>query len=299
MKPSSAKHDCNVLSVRVSKQWAEAVGELLLAIAPSGFELVDSEHPSPPCDLEPGFAELRIFVPARQTDRALQNLLRGLESLRRACDGFDCFVMPARPVHPQDWEDGWKRHFKPVVVGRFYIHPGWLEPAPDIPWPVRIDPGLAFGTGLHPTTRMCLERLDAAVPVDSFLEAGCGTGILAIAAAKAGCRHVVAIDVDPEACRQARRNAALNGAGHVMIKCEDVGKTKGSYELVAANILSGVLVDNAEALTSLVLPGGALLCTGITEDEQELVEGVFTSCGLRLDLAMREGEWVLCSFVKR
>jgi ribosomal protein L11 methyltransferase len=140
-----------IIAVRVNPPAAEAVSAYLLEASPAGIETVDASHPTPPPDLPDDRIEIRAYFPPG-TEPAGQ-----VEALEKFCrragtcvPGFACDPPRTTPLSPEDWADGWKKHFKPVRVGRFFIHPGWIEPIENETHPVRIDPSLAFGTGLHP-----------------------------------------------------------------------------------------------------------------------------------------------------
>jgi len=209
-------------------------------------------------------------------------------------EGFDCDPPRTIPLEPEDWADGWKKYFKPVRVGRFFIHPGWVKPDPDESHPVRIDPSLAFGTGLHPTTQLCLKQLDGLLPAESFLDVGTGTGILALAAARCGVARVVALDNDPEACRVARENLEKNGMQDKVEVIEgEISRVPGSFALIAANILSGTLIPMAADLTTRLASKGVLLLSGLLIDEVDEVVAAYQAAGCRCTATLEDGEWSL------
>jgi ribosomal protein L11 methyltransferase len=162
---------------------------------------------------------------------------------------------------------------------------------------VRIDPGMAFGTGLHPTTRLCLAAMDERLPVRSVLDVGCGSGVLAIAAARAGAEEVVAIDNDPEAVAVARDNVHTNGADDRIRVLQAGQETTGRYPLVVANILSSTLIRLAPDLVERLEPGGQLLLSGLLASEVDEVLGVYRSTGCRLAGCASEGGWALLHLV--
>ena len=172
------------LSIRVPRSEAEALGARLLARVPAGLE-----------EVEDGEAvELAAYVPARQVEELLAEF-----------PGADI-----RPV-PEGWEDAWRSFHHPVTAGGLWLGPPW-EAAPGREHSVVIDPGRAFGTGAHPTTRLCVELLAATPqPRGSLLDVGCGSGVLAIAGARLGFAPIVAVDVDPVAVETTRANAEANG----------------------------------------------------------------------------------------
>jgi ribosomal protein L11 methyltransferase len=284
-----------IIAVRVNPPAAEAVSAYLLEASPAGIETVDASHPTPPPDLPDDRIEIRAYFPPG-TEPAGQ-----VEALEKFCrragtcvPGFACDPPRTTPLSPEDWADGWKKHFKPVRVGRFFIHPGWIEPIENETHPVRIDPSLAFGTGLHPTTQLCLKEMDRIMPVKSFLDVGTGSGILALAAARCGVPRVVALDNDPEACRVARENLDKNGMRDKVEVIEGaITQVPGSYALIAANILSGTLIPMAAALAQHLSPGGALLLSGLLIDEVDEVLAAYRAAGCRHIATLEDGEWGL------
>jgi ribosomal protein L11 methyltransferase len=187
--------------------------------------------------------------------------------------------LAAPPVHvvdglpDQDWERAWMDRFQPIHCGgALWIVPSWL-PAPD-PTAVNIvlDPGLAFGTGTHATTALCLAWLAAHPPVGlSVIDVGCGSGILAVAALKLGATQAYGTDVDPRALEVSRENAARNGVTERLQLCLPAALPALQVDLVLANILAQPLIQLATDLTALVKPGGHLILSGMLENQVEEV----------------------------
>lgn len=193
-------------------------------------------------------------------------------------------------VAEQDWVRLTQSQFDPIQISsRLWIVPSW-HAAPDADaLNIQLDPGLAFGTGSHPTTRLCLEWLERQVqPGCSVLDVGCGSGILAIAAARLGAGHIVGTDIDPQAVAAARRNAAVNG---VTVSIEDAANFRpGEYDLVVANILANPLQTLAPALCSHVRPGGRLALAGLLDEQADELIAIYAPW-LRLDVDGRRDGW--------
>ncbi|HSA20589.1 MAG TPA: 50S ribosomal protein L11 methyltransferase, partial [Myxococcota bacterium] len=233
-----------MLALRVCAEAQDAGAEALRAAGAAGVEMVDREHLAPPPDLGPDEVELRAYFPsAVSPEQARAAAGAWVERVRALFPGLGASAPRLEAVREEDWTESWRAHFHPVRLGRFFVHPGWIEADPSAPWALRIDPGLAFGTGLHPTTRLCLlglDRLLAQGRAASVLDVGCGTGILALGAARAGVPRVLAVDNDPEACRVALENLVLNGlTGRVEVRAGEIHAVEGRFAVVLANILSG------------------------------------------------------------
>jgi ribosomal protein L11 methyltransferase len=212
----------------------------------------------------------------------------------------------ARVVKEEDWAHAWKRHYKPMRIGRrVLLTPAWEKPDPlpnDLL--VRLEPGMAFGTGLHPTTRLCVAALEEWVqPGDAFLDVGTGSGVLSIVAAKLGARPVWATDIDPLAVRAAKENALRNGIalapGIFRIEQGSIpaGQT-GRFNVIAANILAEVLVGlfdgtfETVTLAEPLAPDGRLILSGILEEKSEMVLSAAARHGLKEVERRREADWV-------
>ena len=201
--------------------------------------------------------------------------------------------MTLREVADRDWLEEWKQNWQPVSVGRFIIAPPWTElPETHDQIVIRIEPGMAFGTGTHETTRLCIKAIEKYFRGNSFLDVGTGTGILAIAAAKLS-RHsrIEACDVDETAIEIARENAALNGvAEQISFRVGSVDETTVSADLVCANLTADVISRMAQTLIGLTC--GKLILSGILETQLEMVQQSFRDCGVSEFEVEQDGEWV-------
>ena len=196
-------------------------------------------------------------------------------------------------LEDKDWVREWMEHFHPMKFGnRLWICPSWCE----IPEPeavnVMLDPGLAFGTGTHPTTAMCLEFLDGADLKDRMvIDYGCGSGILAVAALKLGAGRVVGIDIDPQAVDATEDNAKRNGVeGRIEVYLPEKRPEKLEADVLVANILAGPLRDLAPDIAGLVKPGGHLALSGILETQAEEIAGIYSQWFEMDGICCRE-EW--------
>jgi len=203
-------------------------------------------------------------------------------------------VQALQPLAEQDWVRLTQSQFAPVeITPSFWIVPSWHEPPAAAAKVIRLDPGLAFGTGTHPTTRMCLRWIanhaDAAAPWARVLDYGCGSGILAIGAALHGAREIDAVDIDLAAVTATRANAQANG---VLLRTALPGAAQGHYPLVLANILATPLKLLAPLLAGHVAPGGHLVLAGILERQADELQAAYAPW-LALDVADREDGWIL------
>jgi ribosomal protein L11 methyltransferase len=199
--------------------------------------------------------------------------------------------LTARVVDDKDWLASWKAEFVPIHIGAFVVRPTWSESAGDAVELV-LDPGMAFGTGLHPTTQQCLEALST-LPLEgrSVLDVGTGSGILAIAAAKRGASPVVAVDTDTLAVDAARENAVANGVA-IPVGVGSAADVPGRFEVVIANIVSPVLQRIAPHLAARLASGGTLLVAGISAPAESATRRAFTHVRLEVFDRNERDDWV-------
>jgi ribosomal protein L11 methyltransferase len=207
--------------------------------------------------------------------------------------------LTVKRLEAQDWAESWKRHFKPLEIGKhLLVQPSWSRrrPRPNQALVV-LDPGLSFGTGQHPTTEFCLHQLVACRPSGrqaSLLDLRTGAGILAIAGVKLGYKPVVPIDNDPVAVQTARANAAVNRVtGKLRIQKRDVTRLSGSqsFDLICANLTAELLQSAASHILGQLNPGGALVLAGILDTQFEDVRKTYEQTGLKLVASERNREW--------
>jgi ribosomal protein L11 methyltransferase len=196
----------------------------------------------------------------------------------------------------RDWNESWKKKFKPIEVGEnLVVLPPWDKTETGRTTLV-IDPGMAFGTGHHETTKTCLALIERLVPSvaskERFLDVGTGTGILAIAASKLGFREVTGVDIDPLAVEAARRNCEENGLDNIEITKGDISASEGAFDMLAANILSEVLLPVAPEIAARLRSPGLALLSGMLEGQEDAVIAALEREGLSLKEKIRDGRWV-------
>ncbi|HEV8403998.1 MAG TPA: 50S ribosomal protein L11 methyltransferase [Candidatus Limnocylindrales bacterium] len=301
------------LAVDADVEAVEAVSEILGRVASGGtsvepaFELVDEGlgarlDPSRP-------ATVRAYVPARDraaADRAVAEVAQALGHLQ-AFGLRPIGELRTRIVQEADWADAWKAYFPVMRIGRrLVIRPTWRRHrrAPD-DVVLALDPGMAFGTGLHPTTRLCLATLEAvadrgALADARVLDVGCGSGILAIAALKLGAASALGVDTDPIAIEatgaNARRNALVR---RLRVREGSLPTGEPAFDVVLANLIAGLLVALAAELRDELRPGGILVASGIFVDREADVVAALERVGLSVVDRRAEGDWVALEAVRR
>ena len=294
------------LAVEADVEAVEAVSEILGRAAPGGtsvepgFDLVDEGLGARIDPTRP--AIVRAYLPARDraaADRVAAEVAEALGHLQ-AFGLRPIGELHTRLVDEADWAEAWKAHFPVLRVGhRLVIRPTWRrhrhQPDDVV---LALDPGMAFGTGLHPTTRLCLvavEDLADRGPLAGarVLDVGCGSGILAIAALKLGAATAVGLDTDPIAIEATRENARRNGlARRIRVRQGSLPSGEGAFDVVLANLIAGLLVVLAAGLHDELRPGGVLLASGIFIDREAQVRSSFEAAGLRVGGRSAEGDWV-------
>ncbi len=294
------------LAVDADVEAVDAVSEILGRAAPGGtsvepaFDLVDEGLGARVDPTRP--ATVRAYLPARDLAAAERAAARVAEALGhlQAFGLRPIGELRTRLVHEADWAEAWKAYFPVLRVGRrLVIRPTWRRHR-RVPGDVvlALDPGMAFGTGLHPTTRLCLAGLEAlsdrgAVEGSRALDVGCGSGILAIAALKLGAAAVLGVDTDPIAVEATRANARRNFVARRLHAREGSLPTEDRpFDLVLANLIAGVLVPLAPLLRDELRPGGTLLASGIFVDRESDVGAAFQAAGLAIVGRSAEGDWV-------
>lgn len=199
-------------------------------------------------------------------------------------------------VNEEDWADNWKKYYHPVhVTKRLVVKPSWEEYKPeDKEVVIEIDPGMAFGTGTHPTTVLCLQALERVVePGDSVADVGCGTGVLAIASAKMGAQSVLALDLDPLAAQIARKNIEQNGvSGRVTVRVNHLLVGIGQkFDVIVTNILAEIVVKLVKDAPLMLKPGGVLIASGFTRENEEPVRREMMGNGFKIIEISNKDDW--------
>ncbi len=298
------------VSLIVNGELAEAVAEVLARFAPEGvvterdvkFTHAEDEG-TPVRDVV-----VRAYLPA---DDKLEETRQKLEESLYYLGMIQPLPAPVfKPIADQNWMEAWKQHYQPIPTGkRLIIIPAWLESPDSTRIAIKIDPGMAFGTGTHPTTQLCLELLETLFEShsslitrhSSLIDIGCGSGILSIAALKLGAASALGVDIDEAALKASRENAAANGVSeNLSLGLGSVAEVlAGRFgvrqaSLVLANILAPVIVRLFDdGLDELVAPDGALILSGILEEQVESVVSAARSRGMKLVEKRQTGDWVV------
>ncbi|RJP50792.1 MAG: 50S ribosomal protein L11 methyltransferase [Anaerolineaceae bacterium] len=308
------------VSLTVDGDLAESVADVLARFAPNG--VMTEQGVRFVNDEDEGTATGPITV------RAYLEVNDQLEEMRQKIEESLYYLGMITPVPTptykqiadQNWMEAWKQHYKPILIGeRLLILPAWLENPDPKRTPIKIDPGMAFGTGTHPTTQLCLELMEISFEErrktkegDSFIfplsciDVGCGSGILSIAAIKLGATSVLGVDIDIESVRNSRENANVNGVGEELLLGQgSVAEIlQGNFPfksapLVVANILAPVLIRLFDAgLADLIEPDGEIILSGILDHQAENVIEAGQAKGLKRGEIRQMKDWVAISMKK-
>jgi ribosomal protein L11 methyltransferase len=313
------------LSVDVDPEAVESVSELLAQYGYNGGVVID--QPIIPGEDGPEYTydsgrpvTLRTYLQNDEQAEAVRSKLE--QALWHLGRMRTIGPLRAQPIEEQDWAEAWKRYYTIQQLGEHtVIVPSWLEyderPGDVV---IRLDPGMAFGTGLHPTTRLCLALLETYVqPGQQVLDLGSGSGILAISAALLGAAHVLALDTDPIAVEASAANARRNGVDHLIDSAEGslgqgaqlghwlmpetaggdadaapqtASAPAGGFELIVANILARILATLAHDMAAALAPGGVLISSGIIAEREDEVALAYAAAGLERVERRQEGDWV-------
>lgn len=290
------------LSIQTDAEGAEAAAALLNEFVADGAAIEETILPDPGNTLDPARAfTVRAFFPA--IERA--NLARAEEALWHLAQLRSMSTPRTRELAEEDWAEAWKKYYTILHLGQhLVIKPSWLEYTPQADdLVIELDPGMAFGTGLHPSTRMCMIALEKYLTgAPRVLDVGAGSGILSITAAKLGAREILALDTDLVAVETAQRNIAYNHAEDV-VRVEhgtlDSEKHCNQFDLTCINILAEVICDLAPALASALRSPGMLIASGILAYKADEVVEALNAVGIETIETMQEEDWVTLIGVKR
>ena len=244
----------------------------------------------------PDFLTIKTYLRFDETlDHRRANIEIGVKLVAHVCE---IEPLVERKVEEEDWESNWKEYFHPITIGKkLVICPTWRTsdcyPQRSV---VMLDPGMAFGTGHHPTTRMCLELLEEIIQgEEKVLDIGCGSGILSIAAVQLGAEFSRGIEIHKNAVDVARENCVSNNVDDkidIVLGTLDEHKFNECYDVAVANISSKVIVDLIQSLVGSIKVGGALILSGILSESFENIERAVSEVDVRIEDVKRDGDWV-------
>ena len=300
------------VSLTVDGELAEAVADVLARFAPNGVMteqgikfLNDEDHGTPA-----GPIIVRAYL---EMDEHIEETRQKLEEALFYLGMIQPIPVPVyKQIADQNWMEAWKQHYKPIPIGeRLIIVPVWLDSPEPERIPIKIDPGMAFGTGTHPTTQLSLELIEAWFRQSKnenqkskiVIDIGCGSGILSIAALKLGATTALGVDIDIESVNNSRENAEKNGIGEEFIIGQGSVKEvlEGKFPinrapLVVANILAPIIVRLlGGGLADLAKPGGVVVLSGILQEQEQTVLDAAQAKGLELNGREQMGDWVALS----
>lgn len=273
------------IAVPAHAEAVEAVSEILARV---GYNGVAVEVPLEPDGLHVVKAYLVHDRVARIRVRRVRDALGHLQAFGLGPIG----ELGVKEIQEEAWLETWRASFRPIAVGAFLVRPTWSDADPGTAIVLSLDPGMAFGTGLHPTTQACLRALSRIdVAGKRVADVGTGSAILAIACAKRAAREVVAVDIDEVALKEARENTARNRVG-IAFAAGSAADLDGQFDVILANIVAAVLQKIAPDLAAHLVPGGTLLVAGIIATEESDTQAAFEAQGLRVAARDRDGDWV-------
>jgi ribosomal protein L11 methyltransferase len=292
------------VSMTVDGELAESIADVFARFAPNGVmteqgvkynDAEDAGTPTGPITVR---AYLEVNDQLEETRQKLEESLFYLGMIR---------PLPApayKQIADQNWMEAWKQYYKPILIGeRLLILPAWMESPNPERIAIKIDPGMAFGTGTHPTTQLCLELMEKVFVErqrSNVIDVGCGSGILSIAALKLGATKVLGVDIDEESVKNSRENADTNGVGDELMlgvgSVSEILEGKFAFQsapLVVANILAPVIIRLFDAgLADLIEEHGSIILSGILFEQEQSVIEAGQAKGLQLNERRQIGDWV-------
>ena len=298
------------VSMTVDGELAESVADVFARFAPNGVmteqgvkynDAEDAGTPTGPITVR---AYLEVNDQLEETRQKLEESLFYLGMIR---------PLPAptyKQIADQNWMEAWKQYYKPILIGqRLLILPAWMESPNPERIAIKIDPGMAFGTGTHPTTQLCLELMEKVFverQMSNVIDVGCGSGILSIATLKLGATKVLGVDIDEESVKNSRENADTNGVGDELIlgvgSVNEILAAKFVFKqapLVVANILAPVIIRLFDAgLADLIEEHGAIVLSGILFEQEQSVIEAGQAKSLKMNERRQIGDWVALTMSK-
>jgi ribosomal protein L11 methyltransferase len=297
------------MEISAPAELMDALGNFLTETGAQGVfqESLEPQAPGDFLDAQGGEIIKAYFPQDVRSEKRIAQVQKYLESLSEIFAYLATPTLQTEIISDPDWGEQWKKYFKPIrVSNNIIVKPTWERYAPssrDIV--IEIDPGMAFGTGQHASTRMCIEALEDIIMKDrsvkdwKVLDIGCGTGILGITAAKLGAEHVTCVDIDKKAIEIARENAAINHVDDKMeIINQDAATLKEPRNLIIANLTAKLLLKIRPTLINLLEPEGYMIISGIIEQDAKNIEENFSVAPLTQNRVITEKEWVCYVFKK-
>ena len=289
---------------------SEIISDLLMRLGAAGTQILDrADLPDPNkptanwelmdqsvIDAMPEDVQVKAWFDEDALNRIMGSLQEQLSLLKTQNEGLGTLALSLQGVKEEDWAENWKQYYKPFRLGEhMVVKPTWES------WDmqegdlmIEIDPGMAFGTGTHETTAMCVGLIEKYYQGGALLDVGTGSGILAIAAARLGAKGIVAVDIDPDAVRVARENVAHNGlTGAIDVREGDLLQGLSQrFQFAVANILAPVICMLAAPLKAHLLPGGRFVCSGIIAEAEGDVNDALLAAGYQINEIQHKGDWV-------
>lgn len=303
--------DYTEVTVSTTTQGAEVVSDLLMRLGAAGTQILDrADLPDPNkptanwelmdqsvIDAMPEDVQVKAWFDMPSLPRVLSSLREQLDLIRTP--EYGALSVATQGVKEEDWAENWKQYYKPFRLGdRMVVKPTW-EPWDAQPGDliIEIDPGMAFGTGTHETTAMCVQLIEKYYRGGTLLDVGTGSGILAIAAARLGAKGIVAVDIDPDAVRVAKENVAHNGLSDAIEvrKGDLLQGLSQRFDFAVANILAPVICMLAAPLKGHLTPGARFVCSGVIAEAEGDVNEALLNAGYVIDEITRKGDWVAFS----
>ena len=288
------------LSVRTPPEFVEPLSQIFYRYGHGGVAVETEGGFNPDEGEAPSGEEWAVVTTYLPMNESLDERRSRIDvGVRLVAHVSDISPLQERVVEEEDWQEAWKEHFHPLRVSRrITICPTWREyAAREGERVIMLDPGMAFGTGHHPTTRMCIEQLDAHVtPGIDVLDVGCGSGVLSIAAVRLGARHVFGLEIDSVAVNVAKQNVRDNGVQHTVrvvqgtLPHPDI--KPAAYGVAVANISAKVISEFAPHLVGAVRDGGKVITSGILLSSKDMVAQSLADAGAELEQTFVDGDWV-------